>query len=320
LHKQAMHAALISDKRYQNASLGGQDLYAGSVRGHLWQSDVTLSKGQIRQRFVILPGFTEFCEKYAHVAQKMVNLGHDCLIIDWPGQGRSGHLGSQPLMVHCERFSGHIDALDQLLVAAGWRQKPFHFLAHSMGGHLALLSSQRFAKQLQTIALSAPMILPRPRPIWAIRLLGLVLGACGFNRHYTPLTTIPSVESLQQFDERNLLTTDEAGYLWQTYWFFEMPELRRYGASVGWVREAYRSAAYAVANPAFLKDTKTPVLIMMAEKEQVVSNSKMSYAASHLPNADLIEIKGAKHELFNETSKIDDDVWDHLTRFWDRHI
>ena len=314
------HPALAADKRYREARLGGQDIYAGEVRGHLWQSDVTLPKGEVRQRFVILPGFTEFCEKYAHVAAKMVALGYDCLIIDWPGQGRSGHLGSTKLMVHCEGFAGHIAALNALLVTAGWRHRPFHILGHSMGGHLALLASQRFAKQLQTIALSAPMILPRARPISGVRLLGVLLGLCGLNRRYVPLTKVPSLDSLQRFDEGNVLTTDEAGYFWQSYWFFEMPELRRYGASVGWVREAYRSAAYAVANPAFLEDTKTPILIMMAEKEQVVSNSKIAMAASHLPAADLVEIKGAKHELFNEKSAIDDDIWDHLTRFWGRHI
>ncbi|MGC6516767.1 MAG: alpha/beta fold hydrolase [Candidatus Puniceispirillaceae bacterium] len=313
-----MPSTLQSDPRYCDAILGGEDIVTGSVRGHLWLCEASRNGISGAPKFLILPGFTEFCEKYAHVARKMVHLGYDCLIIDWPGQGRSGHLGTTPLMVHCDRFTGHITALKQLIKAAGWHTSNLHIIGHSMGGHLALLACGALKSQIATVALSAPMILPRPRPSWAIRLLGVILGMAGRDRHYTPFTQIPSVDSLQIFDERNMLTTDEAGYLWQTKWFFDYPLLRRYGASVGWVREAYRSAARYVANPAYLSGLDVPVLILKAEKEQIVSNAKISFAASHLPQADLVTIKGAKHELFNETPAIDDQIWDHLTRFWDR--
>ena len=315
-----MHKVLQSDPRYQSARLGGEDIFAGPIRGHLWESDQQVSSDRHRQKFLILPGFTEFCEKYAHVAQKIVSQGDDCLIIDWPGQGRSGHLGTTPLMVHCDSFADHIRALQNLLVKAGWQRQKFHIVAHSMGGHLALLAASRLNRNVQTMVLSAPMILPRPRPSFAIRLLGLVLGALGQNRKYSPFTKVPNISDLQHFTDDNLLTTDVAGYLWQTHWFFEAPELRRYGASVGWVREAYRSSSRYAANPSFLEDIKMPILILMAEKEQVVSNSKIAFAAKFLPQSDLITIKQAKHELFNETLEIDANVWDHIFRFWQRNI
>ncbi len=307
------------DPRYQQAKLGGTDIYAGTVRGHLWESAPTRAGKSGAHRFLILPGFTEFAEKYAHVAQKMHDLGHDCLIIDWPGQGRSGHLGTSPLMVHCDKFADHIRALQALIKAAGWHRGPLHILAHSMGGHLALLAADRLSSRIGTVALSAPMIRPRPGPAWGIRLLGLLLGMAGRNRHYAPFTRLPSLDEVRSYHADNVLTTDKAGFEWQTRWFDEIPELRRYGASTGWVREAYRSAAAYSVNEAFLKELKMPMLIMQAEKEQIVSNSLMALAASHLPNADFIKIANAKHELFNETLEIDAIIWDHLTRFWDRH-
>ena len=55
-----------------------------------------------------------------------------------------------------------------------------------------------------------------------------------------------------------------------------------------------------------------PMLVLLPEKEQVVSKSKIAFAASHLPNADLVEIKSGKHELFNEQTAIDKIVWDHI--------
>ena len=313
-----MHNHWPHDPRYATAALGGEDIYAGPVRGHLWQSQASQAGKSGAHRFLILPGFTEFCEKYAHVAQKMHDMGHDCLIIDWPGQGRSGHHGKTDLMVHCDKFADHIRALQALIKQAGWHRGTLHILGHSMGGHLALLAADRLASRIGTVALSAPMIIPAARPVSAIRLLGILLGLAGRNRNYAPFTRPPSLSEVRVFHEDNLLTTDRAGYEWQTRWFEQAPELRRYGASIGWVREAYRSAARYTTNKDFLADIKTPILIMSAEREAIVSNAKMAYAASHLPNADFITIKGGKHELFNETPQIDKQVWDHITRFWDR--
>ena len=314
----ALHKHWQTDPRYGTARLGGDDIYAGDIRGHLWPSEATKAGKTGAHRFLILPGFTEFAEKYAHVACKMHDMGHDCLIIDWPGQGRSGHHGTTDLMVHCDKFADHIRALQALIKVAGWHRGTLHILGHSMGGHLALLACDRLSSRIGTVALSAPMIMPRPRPVWAIRLCGIVLGLFGRNRHYAPFTRLPSLDEVRVFHENNVLTTDKAGYEWQTKWFEEYPELRRYGASVGWVREAYRSAARYVANEAFLSALKMPILILSAGGEQVVSNAKMKLAASYLPNADFVTIDHAKHELFNETAEIDAQVWDHITRFWDR--
>ena len=67
--------------------LGGDDVFATSdgltVRGHLWKSD----GGGLP--VVICPGFTEFCEKFSPAAAHLHARGHNVLIIDWPGQGRS---------------------------------------------------------------------------------------------------------------------------------------------------------------------------------------------------------------------------------------
>ena len=61
---------------------------------------------------VILPGFTEFCEKYSSHVLRLHQSGHNVLIIDWPGQGLSGHYGKDPLAVHYDDFSIYLDALD----------------------------------------------------------------------------------------------------------------------------------------------------------------------------------------------------------------
>lgn len=129
-----MHDLIAEDSRYAKARLEGVDIYADlpqgqTVRAHLWSCGMPDAP-----RLLILPGFTEFCEKYAHVMKRAVSLGFDCLAIDWPGQGRSGHLGRKAVAVHCDDFSNHIHALEVVITEAGWQEAPMHILAHSMGG------------------------------------------------------------------------------------------------------------------------------------------------------------------------------------------
>ena len=93
--------------------LGGEDVFATSdgltVRGHFWKSD----GGGLP--VLICPGFTEFCEKFSPAAAHLHARGHSVLIIDWPGQGRSGNLAASDHGVHIDRFEQHLAAMDALV-------------------------------------------------------------------------------------------------------------------------------------------------------------------------------------------------------------
>ena len=105
---------------------GGVDFYVTSavhrVRAHYWTADdlddrhlssVRLPTGDKKINFstiVIMPGFTEFCEKYSQVILRLHQWGHNVLIIDWPGQGLSGHLGSPALAVHSDEFADYLES------------------------------------------------------------------------------------------------------------------------------------------------------------------------------------------------------------------
>ena len=92
---------------------------------------------------VILPGFTEFCEKYSRDILRLHQSGFNVLVIDWPGQGLSGHFGKNPLAVHCDDFAVYLAALDAAIGAAGLGEDRLFLFGHSMGGHLALRYAAR---------------------------------------------------------------------------------------------------------------------------------------------------------------------------------
>ena len=86
--------------------LGGVDIFVptarGFVRAHYWAAewpardpnDQPDHPAQLRHTgkktnaatVVILPGFTEFCEKYSSAVLRLHQSGHNVLVIDWPGQ------------------------------------------------------------------------------------------------------------------------------------------------------------------------------------------------------------------------------------------
>ena len=129
---------------------------------------------------MILPGFTEFCEKYALFSRALVTSGYDCLIIDWPGQGRSGQLGAHQLIVHLDRFSAYYEALDEVLSAAGWQAERFSIFGHSLGGHLGLNIAKAYPQFVDRLVLCAPMIVPKAPPVWLTRLLATMLMHAGW--------------------------------------------------------------------------------------------------------------------------------------------
>lgn len=306
-----MHKTLLSDPRYASAYLGGEDIYAGDVRGHLW-----LSGKKNAPKILVLPGFTEYCEKYAHMLMALNQRGFDSLTIDWPGQGMSGHLGHDDLAVHIDDFDEHINALAALVKAAGWQDERVHILGHSMGGHLALRAADYFGDKIGSVIACAPMMVPGQKPIWFIRLLAWLFKKAGFQKRHVPFTKIPSIDSLQNFMPHNSLTYDEAGFAWQTRWLFDKPELRRYGASNGWAGAAFRSSVHYTLNQAFLKQLKQPILIVDAADETIVDRDAVSRASKIIPHANYQLIPNARHELFNETPETYNLVWRIIDKFW----
>ena len=105
--------------------LGGVDFFvpsaSGDVRAHYWAADWSPRDPNDQHGYpanfradgkktgaatmVILPGFTEFCEKYSCDILRLHQSGFNVLVIDWPGQGLSGHFGKNPLAVHCDDFT-----------------------------------------------------------------------------------------------------------------------------------------------------------------------------------------------------------------------
>ena len=294
--------------------LGGTDIHVemgtGTVRGHYWPASATTGTPM-----VICPGFTEFCEKYADVAARLTGLGHDVLIIDWPGQGRSGHLGALPLSVHIDDFEDYLVAADALMAAAGLTARPVVFLGHSMGGHLALRLAARHKAHACGAVILSPMIAPPVMPVWGVRLLALAIVSAGFGRRPALGRRPTDLSDERVFYQRNGLTRARKAYEDQFLWFDDAPELRRSGPTAGWVRAAYESCAATTLRGDWMRRLEVPVLALTAGDERIVHQPSSARMLPRLPDCRQVVFAGARHELLFETEDVRAELWRQVESF-----
>jgi lysophospholipase len=297
--------------------LGGEDIILPTnsmrsypVRGHLWQP----SK-DVKGWFLILPGFTEFCEKYALTARRLVKAGYGCLLIDWPGQGRSGHLGMQEEIVHCDDFNQHLSALHDLLDATNFLNKKFFVLGHSMGGYFGLQTAKNYPQHVNGLIVISPMIVPLAPPLWLTRALAGFLISIGYGRKLVPFSTILPVADARRFRLDNVLTRYPEGYDRQYQIFEKQPELRRFRPSVGWIQAAFTRCAETSLNPEWMASIRSPVLSLLAGDERVVNLAKSKEMLAHLPNHHQVIFTDARHELLNELPETVRKLFDKIFHF-----
>ena len=292
---------------------GGDDLHVISagvrVRGRVWTSH---GDGL---PVIVCPGFGEFCEKYSREAAHLHARGHSVLIIDWPGQGRSGTLSRSEHGVHIDSFGQYLAAMDALVDAAGFGTGKLVLFGHSMGGHLALRLTARYAGRVAGTVVLSPMMVPRPRPVWGVRMLAWLLIMAGRARHQAPGSAPRSFEDERHFSGRNHLTRCELGYEQRFSWYEDAPELWRYGATVGWVAAAYRSCAETSLNPAFLRAIRTPVLALTGSDETIVRRESFAEMFRWIPDITHHDYAGARHELLYETEDVRADLMRRMDDF-----
>lgn len=250
---------------------------------------------------LILPGRTEYIEKYGLVIRDLVVAGWGALIVDWRGQGLSDRLAPDAQLGHIARFSDYQQDLDAVLDAAGRLAPGEHpWLAHSMGGCIALRGLMR-CKPPGAVAFSAPMLgLAQPAVLTtALRVLALVLRPFGADTGFAP-TTGPDFGLPGMSFSDNTLTTDAAQFDRMKAQITMNPALSLGGPSLRWMAEALAEMSRLAA----LASPDVPALFGLGGDEVIVDSAAIRDRVARWPRADLIDYPMAKHELTMERSAV----------------
>lgn len=277
------------------------------VRAAYWPaaSNVT-GRGSV----LLLPGRTEFIEKYADLARVLTQKGWGVALLDWRGQGLSDRLTPDPMMGHVEQFQDYQHDLDALLAWLGHEgiAAPHVMFAHSMGGLIGLRALYRDLG-LKAAVFSAPMW-GIQLPIWrqpVASVLSRLKRDLRQDFTYAPTTSAQSYVLSAPFAGNNLtgdpenwsqlqsLTASHAGFALG-------------GPSLRWVRQALREARLLMAKPA----PDVPVITALGSHEAIVRADVIHKRMVSWPKGRLDLYPHGHHELAWESPAIQAQFFDRI--------
>ena len=267
---------------------------------------VTWAAGD-RGTAVIFPGRTEFAEKYGRVAGRLVDRGFSVAVVDWRGQGLSDRPPANPMRGHVDDFREYqrdVAALLTLVDALGL-PGPRLMVAHSMGGSIGLRTLLERA-DFGTAIFSAPMwhlqMRAATRELTA-RFTQLAY-MMGFGMRLMPGTREKPTAIAVDFDG-NALTTSRDTFAWCVNQIATHPELSLGGPSMQWTRAALEEMARLYIAPL----PNLSVLALLGSEETVVSASVIRTQVGQMAQGRLLNLPGARHEVFMERPEILDRLW-----------
>ena len=257
---------------------------------------------------LLMPGRTEFIEKYGEAIGELQARGFAVGAIDWRGQGLSARALPDPLRGHIDDFNTHVS--DFAVMAAGPfadLPKPWIILAHSMGANIAT----NILLAMPGIAAAAVLIAPMyafltgkyPKGVARFIANGALVGLAA---RYVPGGTTTSV--LNETFAENIVTHDERRHRRSRLIAEAEPRLALASPTIGFVRAAY-AACDRIAALGRAERLDVPILAALAGEERLIDNAAAKAILARMPRAEFLEFPGSRHEILMETDPI-------RTRFW----
>ncbi len=271
----------------------------------------------VKGTILILPGRTEFVEKYGLVAADLAARGYTSMAIDWRCQGASDRLLDNPLTGHVVRFEDYQKDVAALLEVAQGTDlpRPFYLLAHSMGGPIAFRAMAN-GLPVKAAVLTAPMwgikMAPHLRPIaWG---LGWAAQTFGFSHLFTPGTRKAAYVGIEPF-EGNSLTSDPDIYAYMKRQLAAQPQFGLGGPSLQWLYASLQELRRQAREPA----PPFPTLTFLGSDEDVVQPGPIHHRMQNWPQGRLDIIQGGRHEVLMETPAIRAEVFDKIAAHFAAH-
>ncbi len=284
-----------------------------NIRIGIWNNAQNNPKSTV----ILLPGATEFIEKYYEVIRELLERSYGVAIMDWRGQGLSDRLLENKHKHHIDSFETYLSDLEGFIGEVDKENltKPFNILAHSMGGHLALRYIHDNPDVISRVVLSAPMVAIRYGFIPEFLAKGLISRALkkGRAEDYSPGQSDYGPRKRGKSAMR-ILTHDPIRFMGQHVAIDDNQDLALGGQTYGWVGEAIKSINI-LNSPGYAEIIKTPTLIVQAGKDLLVKNKTQKAFSERLPNGTFKVLPNAAHEILNEVDEVRGIFWHYFDEF-----
>ena len=264
---------------------------------------------------LLLTGRTEFLEKYEDVFVALRDRGFRVATLEWRGQGASDRLITDRRRGHARDFGDFQRDLASLeALAAAHLPQPWYALAHSMGCIVLLEALAAAPDRVAKAALCAPFLGIAAAPPLKRLAPWLSRAAChlGFATRYVPGHGDAPAAGDDPHD--NVLTSDADRFRLYRQRCRRHDDLMLGGVTWGWLAAALQAVG-RLERPDVLERTTTPLLLLEAGNERVVDRGALARAAARLPDAQIVRLDGAEHELLMEADPIRDRVFNAIDDF-----
>ncbi|RBO53345.1 alpha/beta hydrolase [Rhodovulum sp. BSW8] len=257
---------------------------------------------------LLFSGRTEYAEKYGAAAAALQARGFATLAIDWRGQGLADRTLANRSLGHVARFAdfqADVRAVRKAAEALGL-PRPYHMLAHSMGGAIGLRALIE-GLDVATAVFSAPM--------WGIRISAAIAPLAwaltglaprlGFGPVRVPGTGGTTYVLATPF-ETNDLTGDREMYEILRRQLTAHPDLSIAGPTLSWLGEALSEAAWLARQ----RSPAVPALTFLGGRERIVDPLAIRRRMADWPGGRLEVIEDGRHEMMMEPPAIRDRLFD----------
>lgn len=289
------------------ASTGYLDVRKGvRLRYASWQSVLRERRGTV----CILPGRSEFIEKYFEVVGELRRRGFAVAVLDWRGQGGSSRLTRNPLKGHINDFAEYEEDLAHFMkgVVLPDCPTPYFALGHSMAAMVLFKAATKRGCWFTRMVMTSPMVrimgLPMPERVCAQLADGLTMFGLGKR-------AVPGDQTKYQWNqefEGNPLTSDRERFVRNLSVLQAAPELAVGAPTIGWVNAALDAIA-RLGNEQFPPRIRVPVLMLAARDDQIVSSKSIEELAARLRAGSQLVLRGSRHEILQERDSIREQFW-----------
>lgn len=308
-------------KDFPNLNRKGQIDYLTMTDGTRLRTASWPSQGSSRGIIVLVNGHREYMEKYYEFISDLLSRGFAVYTLDNRGQGLSDRVISNRSKSYSEGFDLFTNDLDEFItktVGADPRanELPIYLMGHSMGGHVCLRYLHDFPGTIDKAVILAPLIefnFGNAIAKMALTLLIRTANLLGCQKSFA-VGQGHVFSKIHHLIKQKLLTHDDERYAIEADIIEANPELYAGGATYGWLGTALDSVE-KIHQPGYVSKITIPLLVVLAEADQVIDAKAGHKLLSGYDNIDLVTIEGARHEIYRESDRYRDQLWQNIDQF-----
>lgn len=268
-----------------------------------------------RGTLLLMPGRTEYVEKYGSTAAALAQRGVATVSVDWRGQGLADRLLDDRRYGHIGKFSDYQrDVAAMLRVAKDVDAPgPYVVLGHSMGGAIGLRAIYE-GLDVQGCIFTGPMwgiyYAPLMRPLaWVLPRAARIFN---LGTMLPPTITLDSYPLANPFED-NMLTRDSEMYAMMGNQLRAHPDLQLGGPTLTWVHEANMECQWLAAKPS----PDLPCITFLGDAERIIKTEAVKDRMARWPRGTLIEVPQAEHEVLMEVPQTRTMVHDKIAQMFE---